>query len=151
MAAAVAVVPFLIEVLDVGVVALVEAAVVVVLLTVSAKFVSNMGILQMFVISGPMLAFNHMSPSLFLILLRCSPFLIQLVLLEPPTLGLIPILSQQAQVIISPMPCSQTQPLMVLLQLAPLGYQILELVFMLLVILRTLSSSPILMAQIRSL
>jgi len=45
MNAAVAVVPFLIEKLDVGVVALAEAAIVVVLLTSSAKFLSNMGTL----------------------------------------------------------------------------------------------------------
>jgi len=69
MATVVVVVPFLIEVLDAGVVALAEAAVVVVLLTSSAKFVSNMGTLQMFVISGLLLAFNHTSLSLFLILL----------------------------------------------------------------------------------
>ena len=94
LAVAVVVVPFLIEVLDVGVVALVEAAMVVILLTSSAKFVSNMGTLQMFSISGLMLAFNRISPFLFFILLQCCSFLIQVSHLEPPTLGLIPILSQ---------------------------------------------------------
>ena len=57
------------DVLDVGVVALAEATVVVVLLTSNAKFVSNKDTLQMFAISGLMLAFNHMIPSLFLNLL----------------------------------------------------------------------------------
>lgn len=61
MAAAVVVVPFLIEVLDAVVVALAEAAVVAGLLTSNAKFVLNMGTLLMFVISGLMLAFNHKS------------------------------------------------------------------------------------------
>jgi len=92
-----------------GVVALAEAAVVVVLLTFSAKFVSNMGTLQMFVISGLMLAFNHMSPSLFdpttmqpIPYLACPPRTSSAIISSD---GRIPILSQQAQVIISPVPC----------------------------------------------
>jgi len=44
-----------------------------------------------------------------------------------------------------PVPCSQTPPLMVMVHLAPLEYQILEPVFMLLVILKILNNLLILM------
>ena len=60
MAATVAMVPFLIRVLDTVVEAPAEAAMVASLLSFSVKFVLNMDILLMFVISGLMLAFTHM-------------------------------------------------------------------------------------------
>ena len=61
MATTVAVVPFLIGVLHTVVEALTKATMVASLLTSNVKFVLNMGILLMLVISRLMLAFTHMS------------------------------------------------------------------------------------------